>query len=110
MENKLKELGYKSDTIYLKRYIKYYQGTDNYILVQLSNDREKIENCYNYLIVSEDKEVIEELKDLVTDPATTINWNNFETGDIYYSENCEEYSVKASHHMNMIVLNKVVKM
>lgn len=68
----------------------------------------KIENCYNYLVVSEDRDVIEELKDLITVPAITINWNNFETGDIYYNENCEEYKVKASHHMNMIVLEKIL--
>lgn len=48
LEKKLQELGYKSDTIYLKRYIKYYKETDNYILVQLSNDRETIKNCYTY--------------------------------------------------------------
>lgn len=68
----------------------------------------KIENCYSYLVVSEDREVIEELKDLMTAPSITINWNNFETGDIYYNENCEEYNVKASHHMNMIVLEKFI--
>ena len=67
----------------------------------------KIENCYNYLVVSEDIEVIEELKEIMTDGQTTINWNNFETGDIYYNNNCEEYNVKASHHMSMIVLEKI---
>lgn len=67
----------------------------------------KIENCYNYSVVSEDKEIIEELRDLMTAKGIKINWNNFETGDIYYSENSEdEYNVKVSHHMNMIVLEK----
>jgi len=68
----------------------------------------KIKNCYNYLVISEDKEVIEELKDDMTNPSIKINWNNFETGDIYYNGNCEEYNVKASHHMNMIVLEKLI--
>lgn len=67
----------------------------------------KIENCYNYLVISEDIEVIEELKEIMLDNKNTINWFNFETGDIYYNNNCMEYNVKASHHMNMIILEKL---
>ena len=74
----------------------------------MSKEYFKIENCYNYLVVSEDKEVIEELKSVMADPLTVINWDNFKTGDIYYSEDCETYNVRASHHMGMIVLEKLV--
>lgn len=67
----------------------------------------KIENCYNYVAISEDREIIEELKEDLKDPATTIFWNNFESGDIYYNANCEEYKVKISKHMQIVILEKL---
>lgn len=47
LEEKLIELGYKV-SIFQHRYIKYYEETDNYILIQLSKYNDEIENCYLY--------------------------------------------------------------
>ena len=46
LEQKLQELGY-TEGIFQNRYVKYYQQTDIYILVQLDSDRKKIK--YNSL-------------------------------------------------------------
>lgn len=67
----------------------------------------KIENCYGYLVVSEDREIIEELEDLMTCSGIKICWCNFESEGIYYSENSEEYRTRISHHMEMVVLEKM---
>ena len=41
LEQKLIELGYKP-SIFENRYIKYYKETDNYILIQLSKNKNSI--------------------------------------------------------------------
>ena len=43
LEQKLIQLGY-TEGIFQNRYIKYYQQTDNCILVQLYSDRKKVKN------------------------------------------------------------------
>ena len=47
LEEKLIELGYV-ESIFEYRYIKYYQQTDNYILVQLYSDRKKVKSSSLY--------------------------------------------------------------
>ena len=47
LEEKLIELGYV-EGIFQNRYIKYYQQTDNYILVQLYSDRKKVKSSSLY--------------------------------------------------------------
>lgn len=65
----------------------------------------KIENCFGYMVVCYNEELKNELLEIMEDPKTTINWSNFETGDIYYNNNCDEFKVKISHHMNMVILS-----
>lgn len=55
---------------------------------------------YGYTIISNDEEIINELLEVEKDVRNTINWNNFEAGDIYYNENCEEYYVVYINHID----------
>lgn len=55
LEQKLVELGYV-EGIFQNRYIKYYQQTDNYILIQLSSDKEEIKWHHLYCQSSFDKQ------------------------------------------------------
>lgn len=66
-----------------------------------------IKNCYDYLVASKDIEVIAELKEEMKNPLMRINWCNFESGNIYYNNNCERYNMKVYHHINMVVLEKL---
>lgn len=67
----------------------------------------KIENCFNYLVVVYEEELKTELIECMQDNCTTINWNNFSDGDIYYNNNGEEYKVRISHHMEMVILERI---
>ena len=37
-----------------------------------------------------------------------INWNLFNTGDSYYTRNCDEFEVKEADHKNKIIVLKEI--
>ena len=61
---------------------------------------------FNYTVASRDTEILKELID--NDYNTVINWYNFNQGDIYYSDNCEEYCITyINHEEKYLELNKI---
>lgn len=61
LEEKLQELGYKN-SVFQNRYIKYYEETDNYILIKLSNCKDEIKSYLYWQSAFYEQEHIETLQ------------------------------------------------
>lgn len=57
-------------------------------------------DCYNYTVFSNDEAIISELREMQEDNKITVNWFNFEEGDIYYSNDGTEYYVVYIDHIS----------
>lgn len=67
-------------------------------------------NSYGYTVFSKNEEVLNELIEIQKDERNTINWINFEKGDIYYSNNCLEYYIIYIDNINKsLELSKDIK-
>ncbi len=51
------------------------------------------------------KKALDDVKRNLEDPASRINWNLFNTGDIYYDGNGEEFMVTVDHEAKTVVLD-----
>ena len=62
----------------------------------------------DYTVISNDIEVLMEIREDSESGLTTFNWELFNLGDIFYNNDCEAFEVRSiNHKLQTIELQKI---